>query len=49
MIGWMDMWNVDMHEAKDGWAGQMTVPRELHIKNGKIISTPAKELEKLHL
>lgn len=47
MIGWLDMWNVDMHETRDGWAGQMTIPRVLDIKNGKIISTPAKELEKL--
>ena len=47
IIGWMDMWNVDMHETKDGWAGQMTIPRVLSIKNDKIFSTPAKELEKL--
>ena len=47
IIGWMDMWNVDMHETKDGWAGMMTIPRELHVKDGKIISTPVKELEKL--
>ncbi|MBR3746127.1 MAG: glycoside hydrolase family 32 protein [Selenomonadaceae bacterium] len=47
MIGWLDMWNVEMHETQDGWAGQMTIPRELHIRNGKIFSTPAKELEKL--
>ncbi len=47
IIGWMDMWNVDMHETQDGWAGMMTIPRELHIKDGKIISTPVKELEKL--
>ena len=47
MIAWMDMWNVDMHETKDGWAGMMTIPRVLGIKDGKIISTPVKELEKL--
>ena len=47
MIAWMDMWNVDMHETKDGWAGMMTIPRVLGIKNGKIISNPVKELEKL--
>lgn len=47
IIGWMDMWNVDMHEVQDGWAGQMTIPRELHVKDGKIFSTPVKELEKL--
>lgn len=46
-IGWLDMWNVDMHETKDGWAGHMSIPRELHVKDGKIFSTPVKELEKL--
>jgi beta-fructofuranosidase len=46
-IGWLDMWNVDMHEIRDGWAGQMSIPRELHVKDGKIFSTPVKELEKL--
>lgn len=47
IIAWLDMWNVQMHEAADGWTGQMTIPRELHVKNGKIISKPVKELEKL--
>ena len=47
IIGWLDMWNVDMHETKDGWAGMMTVPRELRVKDDKIFSTPVKELEKL--
>ena len=46
-IGWLDTWFVEMHEMQDGWAGQMAIPRELHIKDGKIISTPPKELEKL--
>lgn len=47
LIGWLDMWQTPMPEQADGWAGQMTVPRELHIKDGKIISTPVKELELL--
>ena len=47
IIGWLDMWNVDMHETRDGWAGHMSIPRELHVKDGKIFSTPVKELEKL--
>jgi len=49
MIGWMDTWDIDIVEktSGDGWACMMTVPRELHIKNGKIISTPVKELESL--
>lgn len=47
MIGWMAMWLVEMHEAVDGWAGQMTIPRELHVRDGKIFSTPVPELQKL--
>ena len=49
MIGWMDNWDIPIVEktSGDGWACQMTVPRELHLKDGKIISTPVKELEKL--
>lgn len=47
MIGWLATWDVEMHEAVDGWAGQMTIPRELHVRDGKIFSTPVKELEKL--
>ena len=47
MIGWLSMWFFEMPEAADGWAGQMTIPRELHVRNGKIFSTPAKELRKL--
>lgn len=47
MIGWLDMWNVEMHETRDGWAGHMSIPRELHVKDGKIFSTPVPELQKL--
>lgn len=47
MIGWLDMWGTPMLEQADGWSGQMTVPRELHIRDGKIVSTPVKELELL--
>ena len=47
MIGWADMWYNIMPEGEDGWACMMTVPREVHIKNGKVITKPAKELENL--
>ncbi|MBR1804925.1 MAG: glycoside hydrolase family 32 protein [Selenomonadaceae bacterium] len=49
MIGWLDMWAVEMPEATDGWAGMMSIPRELHVRDGKIFSTPVKELEQLRL
>ena len=49
MVGWMDTWDIPIVEktSGDGWACMMTVPRELHFKDGKIISTPVKELESL--
>ncbi len=47
LIAWLDMWGTPMPEQADGWSGQMTVPRELHIRDGKIVSTPVKELEAL--
>ena len=47
LIGWADMWANPMPEQNDGWAGMMTVPREIHIKGGKVFTTPVKELEVL--
>ena len=47
LIGWLDMWAGKFPEDTDGWACQMTVPRELRVVNNKLISVPAKELESL--
>ena len=47
MIGWLSMWGADMPEREDGWAGMMTIPRELIFDAGKIRTVPAKEMKKL--
>ncbi len=47
LIGWLDMWESEFAESGDGWACMMTVPRELHVKNGKVTSTPVAELASL--
>ena len=47
LIGWLDMWAGKFPEDTDGWACQMTVPRELHVVNGKLIATPIPELKSL--
>ena len=44
---WLQMWNVPQPEKADGWAGQMTIPRELILKDNKLFSKPLKELESL--
>lgn len=43
LIAWMDMWEEVYPERDDGWTGQMTLPRELKILNGKLLQVPIKE------
>lgn len=38
------MWEQDMPEQVDGWAGCMTFPRELIIKDDQIFMRPVREL-----
>lgn len=47
MIGWLAMWESQMPEQEEGWAGMMTIPRILEYKDGKVYSVPAPELAKL--
>ncbi|MFY4773565.1 glycoside hydrolase family 32 protein [Metabacillus sp. RGM 3146] len=50
LFGWMDMWEQEMPTKKDGWAGALTLPRELELRaDGKLIMKPVKELEKLRM
>lgn len=45
MIGWMQNWDACAEREKDQkWFGQMSVPRELRIKNGRILQSPIREL-----
>lgn len=49
MIAWMQSWdtcNVG-HENRD-WFGQMSLPRELSIVNGKLYQSPVRELEQYY-
>jgi len=47
VIGWMDMWESSMPESADGWAGALTLPRELVYKDNILQMKPIKELEQL--
>ncbi|MGX4685352.1 glycoside hydrolase family 32 protein [Vagococcus sp. JNUCC 83] len=49
VIAWMDMWESPLPEQEDGWAGALTIPRELRLKNNHLYMTPVKELEKLRV
>ena len=48
MIGWMQNWDTcNLHVKSTPWYGQMTVPRELRVKNGRLFQQPIRELEAL--
>ena len=48
MIAWMQNWDTSrLHPQETRWFGQMTLPRELSIKNGRLYQNPIRELEKL--
>ena len=46
MIGWMQNWDTcNLHTKSTPWFGQMSLPRELSVKNGILYQTPIRELE----
>ena len=48
MIAWMQNWDTAVaYPAGTKWFGQMTLPRELHVRDGRLIQTPIRELEAL--
>ena len=48
MIGWMQNWDTcNLHTPSTPWFGQMSLPRELSLKNGILYQKPLRELENL--
>ena len=46
MIAWMQNWDtVNAKPYNCRWFGQMALPRELSVKNGRLIQNPVRELE----
>ena len=49
MVAWMQNWDTcNLHTPDQPWLGQMTLPRELSVKNGRLYQSPVRELETLH-
>ena len=45
MIAWMQNWDTcNLHTKSIPWFGQMTLPRELSIKNGRLFQWPIREI-----
>lgn len=49
MIGWMQNWDTCNHRRKqeEAWFGQMSLPRELSVKEGRLYQNPIRELEEM--
>ena len=48
MIGWMQNWDAcAMRGPEEPWAGQMSLPREIHVQDGRLFQRPLRELEHL--
>lgn len=48
MIGWMQNWDAcNPSTIQTAWFGQMSLPRELSIKNGRLYQKPVRELESM--
>lgn len=48
MIGWMQNWDTCAPAEDAKWYGQMSLPRELSYRDGRIIQNPVRELDALH-
>ena len=47
MIGWMQSWESCRNQPQNcQFMGTMTIPRELSVKNGRLLQTPVREIEK---
>lgn len=44
MIAWMQSWDNYLTPEAQKWSGMMTLPRELSIRDGRLIQNPVKEL-----
>lgn len=49
MIGWMQNWDTCSYRRKhdEAWFGQMSLPRELSVKDGRLYQKPVRELEQM--
>lgn len=48
MIGWMQNWDTcNLRDPEQPWIGQMSLPREISIENGRLIQKPVRELENM--
>lgn len=45
MVAWMQNWDTTFVGGGRPWFGQMTLPRELHVRDGRLYQWPVREIE----
>ncbi|MDO4296600.1 MAG: glycoside hydrolase family 32 protein, partial [bacterium] len=48
LIGWLQSWDNYLTPPSQAWSGIMSIPRELSIRDGRLIQTPVRELSAYH-
>lgn len=48
MLAWMQNWENYMTPHGYQWSGMMTLPRELHVREGRLCQTPVREIQKYY-
>lgn len=50
MIGWMQNWDAcAIRSPHEKWAGQMSMPRELSVRDGRLYQNPISEIDTMYL
>ncbi len=49
MIAWMQNWDTQEHALGEKWFGQMSLPREISVKDGRLLQRPVREIENLRV
>lgn len=47
LIGWMSMWQRTCPSEKYGFAGQLTIPRKIEVKDNRLLQTPIVPMNKI--
>ncbi len=45
LMGWMSSWSAPILSSSQNWTSQMTLPRELSFRQGRLIQKPIREIE----
>lgn len=45
VIGWMQVFRNVLRPEGINWQGQMTIPREVHVRDGRLVQNPVHELD----